>query len=100
MIRRERDQLLTSRIEERVTRHQEPSGPPFDQHPKRSIDIALAGRIQDQNLPADGIATRSVEACHQAKFDGVNTRKDDRYRPTGVHVLTIDLEGKRLELAL
>src|SRR5262245_14040780 len=58
MIRRQRDQLLTSRIEERVTRNQESSGPPFDQRPKRSIDVALAGRIQDQNLPADALAPR------------------------------------------
>src|SRR5215475_2085259 len=58
MIRRERDQLLTSSIEERVTRDQEPSGSPFDQCPKRCIDVALAARIQDQNLPADAGSPR------------------------------------------
>src|SRR5262245_13123593 len=58
MIRRERDQLLTSSIEERLTRHQEPAASQVQQPPKRCIDVALAARIQDQNLPADALAPR------------------------------------------
>jgi hypothetical protein len=32
-------------------------------------------QIDIQNMHAGGIATRSVEACHKAKLDRVNTRK-------------------------
>jgi hypothetical protein len=56
MIRRERDQLLTSVKEERISCDQEPCGLPCDQCPKRIIKFALAARIQDQNLSADAVS--------------------------------------------
>ena len=58
MIRREHDQLLTPAIEERISCDQEPCGPPCDQCPKRSINVALAARFQDQNLSADAVSPR------------------------------------------
>ena len=65
MIRRERDQLLTSAIKERISCDQEACDPPFDQCSKRNVDVPalLAFSIKIWRPTREPPACTSLACC-------------------------------------